>query len=216
MCFAYKYIIEYYICSLCAIYLCRCAANNSVWCRAKRKLFFMQKLKNYDLVVCFFFVWFFFYFCRIEITLTRCGAPNNLKIDPNCVANGAVYANEYVGALDGIGNIDAHSYGSLSAKYWTRIGTSSSESILRIIFCFDFCRCTKCRFRLPFSYVFDFNLICLVQKFIVSVLETFLFLQFPSCTLNKSIDGIGADQFSNGLNLLCSFVRIISSEEREC
>lgn len=100
----------------------------------KRKLFFMQKKKEMKML--------FWLFCRIEITLTRCGAPNNLKIDPNCVANGAVYANEYVGALDGIGNIDAHSYGSLSAKYWTRIGTSSSGSILRIIF---FCFCVEHR-----------------------------------------------------------------------
>lgn len=51
------------------------------------------------------------------MTLTRCGAPNNLKIDPNCVANGAVHANEKLGARDGIGNIDMQLNGSVSAKY---------------------------------------------------------------------------------------------------
>lgn len=39
-------------------------------------------------------------------TLTRCGAPNKRKTDPNCVANGVVHANEQVGARDGIGYID--------------------------------------------------------------------------------------------------------------
>lgn len=32
--------------------------------------------------------------CEINETLTRCGAPNNLKTDPNWVAKGVVHANE--------------------------------------------------------------------------------------------------------------------------
>lgn len=74
--------------------------------------------------------WFcyIFYVCH-----TRCGAPNNLKIAPICVAKGVPHANEYVGARDGIGYITML-YGSVSAKYCTRMGNGSSGSIFNIIF----------------------------------------------------------------------------------
>lgn len=75
--------------------LCRCVANHT-----RRRAFgavnyFSCKTSNF--CCCFFLLLFsfsFFVVVHIEITLTRCGAPNNLKIDPNCVANGAVYGNE--------------------------------------------------------------------------------------------------------------------------
>lgn len=124
-----------------------------------------------------------------------------------------MYGNEYVGALDGVGNIDAHSYGSLSAKYCTRMGTSSSGSIFRIIF--------NCYFGTKFGFsvflfialaaifccrvCFNF-VVYLVQKLMVfSLLRKLLpFDGFSSCTLTTGISASAADRFFNGLNLLCS------------
>ena len=52
---------------------------------------------------------------------------------PNCVANGRVAANAYVGARVGMGYIDVQSSGSVSTRYCTRNVINSSGSILTII-----------------------------------------------------------------------------------
>lgn len=67
--------------------------------------------------------------------LTRCGAPNSLKMAPNCVASGVVQTNEYVGARVGAGYIDSELNGSESTTYWTRsVSNSSGSFIFTIIF----------------------------------------------------------------------------------